>query len=251
MVKGLILVLGLLVQGEAPATVAVGDEAFLRIDYPEAISIYETLLRERPEDPEILWRLARVYTCMAEVSEGDEAKRQLKRAEVYARECIRCAPSRAEGYTWLAGVLGYRALDADVTDQVVLSNELVNELDKALSINPNDDAAYSIRGSFYRALGNIGWLRRSLAALFIGKVPEGGFPEAEEALKHAIALAPVIMRHHYELGVLYLDMDRREEAAACFERAISCSVIVAIDRPRLEKAKEFLSELQKEKSGSR
>jgi tetratricopeptide (TPR) repeat protein len=251
MVRGLVLVLALLVQGESPATLAIGDEAFLRIDYPIAVSIYETLLTERPEDPEILWRLARVYTCMAEVSNGDEAKRQLKKAEDYARECILSAPSRAEGHTWLAGVLGYRALDAGATDQVILSNELVYELDKALAINPNDDAAYSIRGSFYRALGNIGWLRRSLAGLFIGKVPEGGYPEAEDALKHAIALAPGIMRHHYELGVLYLDMGRKPQAAECFERAISCSVQVAIDRPRLEKAKDLLSGLQQEKSGSR
>jgi len=251
MLTGLVLSLGMLLQSDSPSTIADGDEAFSRIDYPAAVSMYETILRDRPDDPGVLWRLARAYTCMAEVNEGDRQLTQLKKAEVYARECVRVAPENAEGHTWLAGVLGYRAMDAGVTEQIALSNELVHELDRALAINPDDDAAYSIKGSFYRALGNVGWLRRKLAALFIGNVPEGGFEEAEVALKRAIALAPEIMRHHYELGVLYLDMGLKDEAVRCFERAIVLPMRVAIDRPRRERARELLSGLQRNGAGSR
>lgn len=251
MMNGIVLLFGILLQSDLPATIGNGDQAFLRIDYPQSVLIYETIQRNRPDDPELLWRLARVHTCIAEVDTGDEQQRQLKKAEHYARECVRIAPEKAEGHTWLAGVLGYKALDASATDQIILSNELVYELDQALAINPDDDAAYSIQGSFYRALGNVGWLRRKLATLFIGKVPEGGFQEAEDALKHAIALAPDIMRHRYELGLLYLDMGRKEEAARCFEAAIALPVRVAIDRPRREKARTFLSELEHEGQESR
>ena len=244
MLKTFALLLGLVLQ--SPGTTVSGDDAFLRIDYPDAALAYESALKDRPGDPDLLWRLARVYTCMAEVEAGEQRKNHLKKAEYFARECVRVAPERGEGHTWLAGVLGYRALDAGATDQIVLSNELLDELDRALAINPEDDAAYSIRGSFFRALGNVGWLRKQLAALFIGKVPEGGFEEAEAALKRAVALAPDIMRHHYELGVLYLDMGHKEEAAKCFEAAITLPVRVAIDRPRREKARELLSEIRQE-----
>ena len=52
------------------------------------------------------------------------------------------------------------------------------------------------------------------------------------------------MRHHYELGILYLDMNRREEAKQAFEKAAALPIRVAIDVPRLQKAKTYLKTLQ-------
>jgi hypothetical protein len=113
-----------------------------------------------------------------------------------------------------------------------------------LRINPGADGAFSIRGSFYRALGNVGWLKRQLAEMFLGKIPDGGFPEAEAALLQAVALAPEIMRHHYELGVLYLDWGRPDDARRALKQAASLHIKTAIDRPRKEKALRLLSELE-------
>ncbi|HTY58254.1 MAG TPA: tetratricopeptide repeat protein, partial [Bacteroidota bacterium] len=100
---------------------------------------------------------------------------------------------------------------------------------------------WSILGSFYRALGNVGWLERALASLFVGTVPRGGYEEAEAALRKAIAIAPGIMRHHYELGILYIDMGRKDEARRALEFAATLPVRTAIDRPRLEKIRELLA----------
>jgi tetratricopeptide (TPR) repeat protein len=225
------------------ANVSIGDEAFFKIDYPRAIASYEEQLQSYPNDCELLWRLARVYVCTGEVRENGEGEPFFKKAEEYARRCIRADSTKAEGHTWLAATLGYLALHASTTDQVRLTNDLHAEIEKALVLSPNDDAAYSIRGSFYRALANVGWLQRQLATLFFGQLPVGGFEEAETALKKAITLAPDVMRHHYELGVLYLDWDRREEAKKALEYAATLTVRVAIDRPRLVKVKELLAEI--------
>jgi len=122
--------------------------------------------------------------------------------------------------THLAGSgAGYRALHAGPAEQVRLTNEIERETARALTLAPDDDAALSIRGSMYRALGNAGWFAREMAGLLYGGLPPGGYPEAEEALLKAIALNPAVMRHHYELGVLYLDQDRIAEAEAALRRA--------------------------------
>jgi Flp pilus assembly protein TadD len=92
----------------------------------------------------------------------------------------------------------------------------------------------------------VGWVKRQLASLLLGSVPQGGFPEAEEALKIAIRMAPDIMRHHYELGVLYLDWGRKEDARLALRRAAVLEIRTAIDRPRKEKALKLLSELEEE-----
>ena len=220
-------------------------KSFIRIDYPAAIEAYEGALLLDPVNAGILWRLARAYVCMGEVLEepADRAP-LLKRAEAYARRSIDIDSLTAEGHTWLAGALGYLALDADIRDQVRLSRELLDETTRALQINPGADGALSIRGSFYRALGNVGWLKRGLARVLLGEIPDGGFPEAEVALLQAVALAPEIMRHHYELGVLYMDWGRPEDARRALKQAASLQIRTAIDRPRREKALRLLSELE-------
>jgi len=220
-----------------------GDEAFFRIDYPAAVSAYESWLRQSPEDPAVLWRLSRTYVCMGEVADEEERDALYRKGEVYARRCTRADSLSVEGHTWLAGAIGYLALYAGPGDQIRLSHELTREVEGALRLNPSNDIAYSIKGSFYRALGNVGWLKKQLAALFLGEVPRGGYPEAEEALRNAVRIAPDVMRHHYELGVLYLDMKRREDAKRILENASTLPIRIASDRPRLEKIRELLSGL--------
>lgn len=221
-----------------------GDAAFYRIAYPEAAASYRDGLSSAPNDRHLLWRLARVSVCMAEVEE-EPAKRKslLAQGEDAARRCIQLDSTMTEGYTWLAGALGYQALEAGMSDQVRIAQELVSATDAALRLDPANDAAWSIRGSFFRALGNIGWVKRQLASILLGKIPGGGFVEAEEALKTAIRLAPDIMRHRYELGVVYLDQGRNAEARQMFREAAALEIRTAIDRPRREKALKFISEL--------
>ncbi len=228
---------------DLPGALAAGDQAFARIDYPEAVRQYEGALADHPAEPELFWRLARVYVCSGEVAPEEDRRRLFLAAEQYARRCIVLDSTSAPGHTWLAGALGYIALTEGVTRKVALSRELLQEALRALEIDPNDDAAYSIIGSFYRALGNAGWLQRTIAEVFLGSVPKGGYEEAESALKNAIRIAPGIMRHQYELGVLYLDMGRTEEARAALTAAASLPILTAIDRPRLAKARELLESL--------
>lgn len=249
MIKGLLIV-GMFLLSSAPgdtvALVATGDEAFFRIDYAAAVPLYESSLELSPSQPEILWRLARVYVCMGEVAEESEQEELFRNATMYSRRCISADSTRAEGHTWLAGALGYTALNEATKNQLDLMREMMSELDRAITLNPNDDIAYSIKGSMYRALGNVGWLQRQLAALLFGGIPPGGYEEAEVALKQAILLAPDVMRHHYELGVLYQDWNRTDEAKAVLRHAETLPVRVAIDRQRLETIKNLLAELDQE-----
>ena len=233
------------VGGETPAAVlANADDAFFRMDYPGAIASYEGMLQANPTDPSILWRLARAYVCLAEPIEDARRGALCKKAEDYARRCMVLDPVIPEAHTWLAGALGYLALDTTMKRQADLSYEILAETGKALALNPHDDAALSIRGSLFRALGNVSWFERRLAGLLFGGIPNGGYDEAEESLKLAIAAAPDVMRHTYELGVLYIDMGRLQDARAAFEKVLTLPIRVTIDKPRQQKARELLQTLE-------
>jgi Flp pilus assembly protein TadD len=241
-----LFLLSSLLPDDPPSKLLAGDDAFFRMDYVSAVEFYIAALNQHPDDPDVLWRLARVHVCMGEAIEGEKCTELCKKAESYALQCIQKDSTRAEGHTWRAAALGYVALDAGIGQQVKLSHELLREVNMALTLNPNDDAAYSIKGSFYRAMGNVSWFQRQLAAIFVGTVPNGGFGEAEASLKKAVALAPDVMRHQYELGILYIDMGRKQEARKVLEQAATLPIKVAIDRPRLKKIHELLSTLTEE-----
>ncbi len=240
----MILSLLLLPLAFLPTSLAEGDEAFGRMEYPAAVRAYEKALEDNPADALVLWRVARVYVCMAETLAEPGRSDWMRRAEEVARRSIAADSTRAEGHTWRAAALGYLALSAGMHEQVRLLREILAETEKALAINPGDDAAYSIRGSLYRALGNAGWLRRQVARLFVGALPPGGYEEAEAEFQRAVLLAPDVKRHHYELGVLYLDWGRVEAARQALERARDLPIRVAIDRPRQQKIVELLEQIR-------
>jgi tetratricopeptide (TPR) repeat protein len=240
----LVLLVGSIGPRDAPTALAMGDEAFYRIDYPSSISAYESVLSQRGENPETLWRLARVYVCAGEVADERHRGEFFKTAESYARRCIHADSLSVEGHTWLAAALGYITLFESLDGQIALSHELLHVVDRAITLNPKNDIAYSIRGSFYRALGNVSWVKKQIAAVFLGSVPAGGFEESEAALMQAITLAPNVMRHQYELAILYIDWNRREEARKILDHASTLPIQTAIDRPRLANIRRLLEELR-------
>ena len=62
-------VLLLSVGGDSVTALVQGDDAFSRIAYVEAARCYQQGLESAPDDCALLWRLARVSVCMAEVEE--------------------------------------------------------------------------------------------------------------------------------------------------------------------------------------
>ena len=219
-----------------------GDDAFASMDYKSAIATYDSLARVRPEDPQVQWRLARAHVFVGDVSRGEEKKQSYLTAERHAREAMRLDSTLAESNTWLAAALGNTAMYEGSKKKVALANEIKRLLLRSISLNPRDDIAYSILGTFYLALGNVSWLEKTLANLLLGSLPDGGYPDAEEALLKAIEIAPRVIRHRFELARVYEEMDREADARRQFEFCINNPIQMASDRRRVEIAREWLNE---------
>jgi tetratricopeptide (TPR) repeat protein len=220
-----------------------GDTEFSRRDYPAAIAAYESALKSSTDSAEVYWRLARVQICLGDIAEGDQTEHFYRAAEEFARASLRLDSTKAEPHTWLAVALGSVAMFEGSNTKVQLCIEIKCHLDIAIAINPNDDVAYSILGSFYTALGNISWLERQLANVFLGHLPDGGYEQAEQAFKRAIALAPNVIRHHYALGMLYRTLDRHDEARIEFEKASALPILLARDIHDQQAARELVKEM--------
>ena len=242
-----LVVLGLDSLAADPAfadSLAAADTLFVHVQYEEARSHYEALLERSPRHPDILWRMARLYVSMGDILPREEREPVYRTAEQYARRAIVADSLRSEGHTWLAAALGNLAMVVSTEKKVQLVREIEQELQTAVHLNPRDDVAYSILGSFYRALGNVSWIERALANIFLGGIPSGGYEESEQAIRRAIEIAPNVLRHQFELALLYLDWGKEEEAKAALERAATLPVLVASDRPTHERISELLATLE-------
>lgn len=228
----------------ADTPIARGDSAFHQLRYSEARAHYLRELDASPGSADGLWRMSRLMNVSAGTAVGEEKHEGYREAERYARACIAADSTRAEGHTWLAVSLGNLAMFEGSKAKVRLAREIKVELDRALALNQDDDVAYSILGSFYRALGNISWIERQLAAVFLGSLPSGGYPEAEEALRKAIVLAPGVLRHRYELGLLYTDWGKEDEARRALQECLSLSPLLASDRADQDRIRRKLRDLE-------
>lgn len=240
----IISLLALVLSGDsgASALMETGDRAFMTQRYPEAIAAYTGSLAI-DSSSSVLWRLSRVHVCLGDVSESPVREEHYRSAVGHANAAMMRDPASSDAHAWLAASLGCLAMRSSVKEKVRLSREIKKHADEAVRLNPRNDIALTILGSFYRELAKVGWLERSLANLLFGGLPAGSFEDSESALKQAIAIAPDVMRHYCELGKLYMDWNRPEDARTVLEQAVSKPVLLASDHKRKERIRKYLDHL--------
>lgn len=238
-----VLTVVLVVAPRAAELTARGDSAFLALNYPSAVELYQEALRIDADSAGVLWRLARVLICMGDVEEGDRSEQLYREAKTVAERAVQLDSLSADAHTWYAAALGSVALHVGGKTKVKLTHNILHELNRAIALDPHNDIAYSILGSFYRVLGSLSWLERRLAALFLGNVPEGSYEDGERALKKAIELHPTAPRHAYELGLLYIEWGKPELARGLLLRCTTLPPITLRDIRNRADAERKLREM--------
>ena len=225
-----------------------GDSAFYAMNYEKADSLYNVFLDMHPENAVVNWKLARLYVSMGEAlppENTEERQPYYAKAVQHAETSISNDDSIAEGHTWLAASLGVLADNIGPREKIKRVNSIKSELDRALELNPEDDVALSILGSFNREIAGMGWLEKVFAKTFLGSLPEGSYEEAEEMLKRAIASNPRVIRHYHELGKLYRDTRRYPEAVGVLKEALTKPVLMKSDVRRRQNIHALIKKLSR------
>uniref|UniRef100_B3EJG1 Regulator of microtubule dynamics protein 1 n=1 Tax=Chlorobium phaeobacteroides (strain BS1) TaxID=331678 RepID=B3EJG1_CHLPB len=214
-----------------------GDDAFYAIDYETAETLYQACLENNPDNAAVYWRLARLYVSIGEAllpEHTAERHPYFTSAVEYAERSIQLNDKLAEGHTWLAASLGVLADNAGPREKIKRANIIKSELERALELNPQDDIALSILGSFNREIASMGWMEKVFAKTFLGSLPEGSYENAEVLFKKAISSNPRVIRHYYELGKLYKDLKRYEDAVSVLNEALTKPILMKSDKRRIK-----------------
>lgn len=228
----------------ADALIAKGDPLDQKLEAAEALQFYLPALKQEPNDVALLNRIARQYRhLMADASDKAEKLRLGHLSLNYANRGAELAPNNAEAQLSPAISYGKMLPFMKSSDQVDAAPKIKAGCERAIELDPDNDNAWHILGRWNRTIADIPGVKKMLAGVFFDKLPEASNEEAEKCLRKAIALNPRRAIHYIELGHIYVQMGRKEEARKYLEKGLSMPNQEKGDNEAKEVGRELLAKL--------
>ncbi|MCD6204751.1 MAG: hypothetical protein J7L22_03705, partial [Candidatus Marinimicrobia bacterium] len=176
-----------------------------------------------PNNPEILWKIARGYF---DIADQDENNIELQKANIYpgfeyAKKCIEIAPNVAGGHQYYAILIG-RIGEIEGTKQKIENSYAVREHTmKAIELDPANDSNYHVMGRWHFALADLSWFERKIASIIYATPPAASFEKAAEYFSKAHELKPDDIRHLLWLGKSYEKLGQDDNAVKALKQALA------------------------------
>ena len=207
---------------DAAALIEKGDQCAKRLQTKEALDDYLPASKLEPNNGLLMVRIARQYRhLMADTSSKTEKLRLGYLSLEYATRAATLAPDSAEAQLSPAISYGKMLPFMPSKDQVTTSPRIKASVDRALKLDPNNDTAWHILGRWNRVLANINLVKRVFAKTLYGELPITTNEAAEKCLLKAIAINPNRCIHYIELGRIYAEMGRRDDARKNIEKGLA------------------------------
>jgi tetratricopeptide (TPR) repeat protein len=204
------------------ALIAKGDQFDKALNAREALKYYLPANRIEPENVDLLLRIARQYRhLMSDTSSKSEKLRLGMVSLQFAQRAADLAPKNAEAQLSPAISYGKMLPYMSSKDQFAATPKIKAAVDRTLQLDPHNDTAWHILGRWNRVLANITPIKRLLAKAIYGDLPVTTNEEAERCLQKAIAINPNRLIHYIELGRIYAEMGRKEEARKYILKGLS------------------------------
>jgi tetratricopeptide (TPR) repeat protein len=220
---------------------AVFDQRF---DAGEALKHYLAAEKQEPRNPAVLVRIARQYRhLMVDAQANAEKLRLGKIALGYAKNAASIAPELPDAQLSLAITHGKLLPLLGKKEQVETSPLIKSAVDKTLQLDPRNDLAWHILGRWNRILAEISGVKRALAGAIYGGLPKGSNEEAVKCLERAIALNPSRLMHYVELGRVYAQMGRKDDARRLINKGLAMPDVEKDDFETKARGRETLAKL--------
>lgn len=200
-----------------------GDEFDRKLQAMEALQCYLPVEKCEPKNLHVLLCIARQYRHLAADAPAIEEKRRLANlGKVYAMRAVAVDPSEAEAHLSVAICYAKMVPLLETNkDKMEASRRIKVSVDKAISLNPNLDLAWHVLGTWHQRLADLGAVKRTLASVVYGKMPDATNEDSVRCFKKAIALNPDRLIHHIELGRTYAQMGKDADAKRCLTKGLS------------------------------
>jgi tetratricopeptide (TPR) repeat protein len=231
---------------QTPAVASTrGDSLMRAFDTSAAIETYRIELARDSTDVELLWRLARAISNLADEMPGDAGDRaRHEEAVALAQRAVQLGPNVARAHATLAGTLGKLAQFQGGRRKVELARDVHREAERAVGIDPRDFVGFTILGVWHREVADLNPFLRAFASGLFGGLPDASLDQSRRYLERAVRLDPRAIAPHVELGLTYLALDREDAAHRELGEALALPPGEELDRIHQRRARELLRELE-------
>lgn len=127
---------------------------------------------------DVLWRLAKFCNEIGNRVEKDKRKDIIIEGKAYAIEAWNQDSNNFLAARWAALMSGKVTEYLGTKDKIEEGKHCKEYLDKAISIEPKEDALLHLRGRWALSVANLSWLERKAAALLYSEPPTATVEEA-------------------------------------------------------------------------
>lgn len=210
----------------------------------DALTQYLAAEKLEPRNPDLLVRIARQYRWLMTDAPAKEEKLRLGHIALdYSMRAAACGPKDGDAQLATAITLGKMLPYLPSKEQISASPRIKESADKALELDPKDDTAWHILGRWNRVLSDVNVVKRTMAGLLYGNLPKGSINEAERDMQKAIELNPNRLMHYIELGRIYAQMGKTDEARRFLNKGLSMPDKEKDDPETKERGREALAKL--------
>jgi tetratricopeptide (TPR) repeat protein len=211
----------------------------------ESLQLFEDVIDEFPENFEALCGAARAALAQGLLSRGRQIQNQwYKIGESYARRATEIDPNDLEGLYWLLSAKGLRAVQSGAREASTLGGEVYDLAHQVLEMDSLHAGAYHALGVLNFRVRRLSGLQRWAARNFLGASVMNltSWEDAERYLTRAVKLKPEYILFHLDLGRMYLNRNRKEEARSHFQRALELPILEPPDSRFQEIAERRLAQ---------
>jgi tetratricopeptide (TPR) repeat protein len=216
----------------------------MKFQATEALPCYLAAEKLDPKNPQVLVRIARQYRYLMTDASAKEEKLRLGRLALdYSTRAAAAGPQDCDAQLATAITLGKMLPYLPPNEQIAASPRIKKSVDKALQLDPKDDTAWHILGRWNRVLADVSTVKRALALVLYGGLPKGSNEEAERDMRKAIELNPNRLMHYIELGRIYAQMGRKEEARQFINKGLAMPDAEKDDPETKQRGRETVTKL--------
>ncbi|XP_070613042.1 regulator of microtubule dynamics protein 3 [Erythrolamprus reginae] len=140
---------------------------------------------------DFLWRLARAYSDIYEITEDTEEKESYAcDGKEEAKMSLQLGDQNAECHKWYAILCGQCSEHETIQKRIQAGHVFKKHIDEAIALKPDDPMSYYLRGRWCYQVAHLGWLERKTASALYEEPPLATVQDALQNFLKAEDLNP-------------------------------------------------------------
>ena len=229
----------------ADELIAKGDNFYARLQAAEALKFYLPAEKLEPNNVRLLVRISREYRhLMSDATKPEEKLRLGSVAVDYAKRAATLGPNDPEAQ--LAVAISYGKLQPyqGSRERFEAVRIIKDAADKAIKLDPRSDLGWHVLGRWHMGLAEVNPLKRALAQVTYGKLPDSTYEDAVRCFEKAIECNPNRLMNYIELGRVYARMGRTGDARSLITKGLAMRDTEKDDPEAKRQGQELLKNLR-------